>query len=150
MLQGRDARVDASRRNGASLREIKNPTLCFNKAIQCDPLEYWAVVEKDGFEVASKNRGLKAQQLLECVSDYWGIGLYDEVIALCDAARPRPVRKLANSSGILTSWFKTPSHKSRQNCRATDRELPVRVLCAYHIFSYRCRKFQSSLMMFLI
>ena len=66
--------------------EIKNPTPCFNKAIQCDPLEYWAVVEKDGFEVAEKNRGLKAQQLLECVSDYWGIGAWDEVIALCDAA----------------------------------------------------------------
>ncbi|MBO5647742.1 MAG: DUF5107 domain-containing protein, partial [Kiritimatiellae bacterium] len=64
----------------ASLREIKNPMPCFNKAIQCDPLEYWAVVEKDGFEVAEKNRGLKAQQLLECISDYWGIGCYDEVI----------------------------------------------------------------------
>ena len=72
--------------DSASLREIKNPTPCFNKAIQCDPLEYWAVVEKDGFAAAEKNRGLKAQQLLECISDYWGIGCYDEVIALCDAA----------------------------------------------------------------
>ena len=70
----------------ASLREINDPAVCFEKAIQCDPLEYWAVVEKDGFEAAEKNRGLKAQQLLECVSDYWGIGCYDEVIALCDAA----------------------------------------------------------------
>jgi len=35
---------------------------------------------------AEKNRGLKAQQLLECVCDYWGIGAWDEVIALCDAA----------------------------------------------------------------
>ena len=57
-----------------------------NTAIAFDPLEYWAVVEKDGFEAAEKNRGLKAQQLLECISDYWGIGCYDEVIALCDAA----------------------------------------------------------------
>ena len=57
-----------------------------DRALKCDPLEYWAVVEKDGFEAAEKNRGLKAQQLLECVSDYWGIGCYDEVIALCDAA----------------------------------------------------------------
>ena len=57
-----------------------------NTAIACDPLEYWAVVEKDGFEAAERNRGLKAQQLLECISDYWGIGCYDEVIALCDAA----------------------------------------------------------------
>ena len=73
-------------RVSASPREINNPTVCFEKAIYCDPLEYWAVVEKDGFAAAEKNRGLKAQQLLECVSDYWGIGCYDEVIALCDAA----------------------------------------------------------------
>ena len=59
---------------------------CFDRALKCDPLEYWAVVEKEGFAAAEKNRGLKAQQLLECVSDYWGIGCYDEVIALCDAA----------------------------------------------------------------
>ena len=43
-------------------------------------------MERDGFAAAEKNRGLKAQQLLECISDYWGIGCYDEVIALCDAA----------------------------------------------------------------
>ena len=67
----------------ASLCEINS---CFEKALKCDPLEYWAVVEKDGFTAAEKNRGLKAQQLLECVSDYWGIGLYDEAIALCDVA----------------------------------------------------------------
>ena len=59
---------------------------CFARAIKCDPLEYWAVVERDGFAAAEKNRGLKAQQLLECISDYWGIGGYDEVIALCEAA----------------------------------------------------------------
>ena len=61
-------------------------TVCFDRAIACDPLEYWAVVEKEGFAAAERNRGLKAQQLLECISDYWGIGCYDEVIALCDAA----------------------------------------------------------------
>ncbi|MBQ3747505.1 MAG: DUF5107 domain-containing protein, partial [Kiritimatiellae bacterium] len=60
--------------------------IALDRARQCDPLDYWAVVEKDGFTAAEKNRGLKAQQLLECVSDYWGIGLYDEAIALCDAA----------------------------------------------------------------
>ena len=71
---------------------------CFERALKCDPLEYWAVVEKafaggrasssaaEALAAAEKNRGLKAQQLLECVSDYWGIGCYDEVIALCDAA----------------------------------------------------------------
>ena len=63
-----------------------SPTHNFNIALKCDPLEYWAVVERDGFAAAEMNRGLKAQQLLECVSDYWGIGCYDEVIALCDAA----------------------------------------------------------------
>ena len=64
----------------------KDIKIAFDRALKCDPLEYWAVVEKDGFAAAEKNRGLKAQQLLECVSDYWGIGLYDEAIALCDAA----------------------------------------------------------------
>jgi len=70
------------------------------RAFVCDPLEYWGVCESafaDAGEptslaaaaalaAAEKNRGLKAQQLLECVSDYWGIGAWDEVIALCDAA----------------------------------------------------------------
>ena len=63
------------------------------RALKCDPLAYWAVVEGLVFldapyalADAEKNRGLKAQQLLECISDYWGIGCYDEVIALCDAA----------------------------------------------------------------
>ncbi|MBQ3808243.1 MAG: DUF5107 domain-containing protein, partial [Kiritimatiellae bacterium] len=64
-------------------------------AFKCDPLEYWGLCEeafadgKDGsaaLAAAEKNRGLKAQQLLECVSDYWGIGAWDEVVALCDAA----------------------------------------------------------------
>ena len=63
-----------------------NFKFALDRAQQCDPLEYWAVVERDGFAAAEKNRGLKAQQLLECISDYWGIGCYDEVIALCDAA----------------------------------------------------------------
>ena len=58
----------------------------FEKALECDPLEYWAVVEKDGFAAAEKNRGLKAQQLLECVSDYFGIGAWEEIVKLCDAA----------------------------------------------------------------
>ncbi|MBQ3345296.1 MAG: DUF5107 domain-containing protein [Kiritimatiellae bacterium] len=88
---------------------VNSPTHNFNSALDrallCDPLEYWAVVEKElgravsmkppsggivdaalPLAAAEKNRGLKAQQLLECISDYWGIGCYDEVIALCDAA----------------------------------------------------------------
>ena len=69
-------------------------------AFKCDPLEYWGICEtafadaggaseKAGaaaLAAAEKNRGLKAQQLLEAISDYWGIGAWDEVIALCDAA----------------------------------------------------------------
>lgn len=62
---------------------------CFGSAIWNDPLEYWAVVATDGLSSAEKNRGLKAQQLLECISDYWGIGFYDEVVALCDEALAR-------------------------------------------------------------
>ncbi len=71
---------------GNSKLSTLNFKLALDRAQQCDPLEYWAVVERDGFAAAEKNRGLKAQQLLECISDYWGIGCYDEVIALCDAA----------------------------------------------------------------
>ena len=62
---------------------------CLDRAFACDPLEYWGAVERTGgtsFAEAAKNRGLKAQQLLECVSDYWAVGCYDEVVALCEAA----------------------------------------------------------------
>ena len=82
------------------LRNEAEASACFDRAISCDPLEYWAVAESilalggwtspslaaPALSAAEKNRGLKAQQLLECVSDYWGLGLYEEVIALCDAA----------------------------------------------------------------
>jgi len=75
---------------GIFLRKAKaggnSSRLALQRAMECDPLEYWAVVERDGFAAAEKNRGLKAQQLLECVCDYWGIGAWDEVVALCDAA----------------------------------------------------------------
>ena len=62
---------------------------CLDRAFACDPLEYWGAVERTGgtsFAEAEKNRGLKAQQLLECVGDYWAVGCYDEVVALCGAA----------------------------------------------------------------
>ena len=62
---------------------------CLDRAFACDPLEYWGTVERTGgtsFAEAEKNRGLKAQQLLECVGDYWTVGCYDEVVALCGAA----------------------------------------------------------------
>ena len=62
---------------------------CLDRAFACDPLEYWGAVERTGgtsFAEAEKNRGLKAQQLLECVSDYWAAGCHGEVVALCEAA----------------------------------------------------------------
>ena len=67
----------------------ENAEECFARALAIDPLEVWAVAERDGLAAASANRGLPAQQILECVADYWGLGLYDEVIALCDAALAR-------------------------------------------------------------
>ena len=84
-VESEKCKVDRSVGNNFKLSTL-NFKLALDKAQQCDPLEYWAVVEKEGFAAAEKNRGLKAQQLLECVSDYWGIGAWDEVIALCDAA----------------------------------------------------------------
>ena len=62
---------------------------CLDRAFACDPLEYWGAVERTGgtsFAEAERNRGLKAQQLLECVGDYWAVGCYGEVVALCGAA----------------------------------------------------------------
>ena len=80
-------------------------------AFKCDSLEYWGLCEEafaDGkggaaaLAAAEKNRGLKAQQLLECVSDYWGIGAWDEVIALCDAALEKSaVEKPYRTEGAL-------------------------------------------------
>ena len=98
--------------NASSMQKSSWQTLAANnqkKAFEDDPLEYWGFCEEtfreeiaargragnvaDASRVgetalakAEKNRGLKAQQLLEAVSDYWGIGAWDEVIALCDAA----------------------------------------------------------------
>ena len=62
---------------------------CFDRALACDPLEVWAVAERDGIDAALAHRGIKAQQLLETVADYWGLGLWDDVIRLCDAALSR-------------------------------------------------------------
>ena len=66
-----------------------DPTACLDRAIACDPLEVLAVALSKGVDAALENRGLKAQQLLECVADCWGLGLWDEVVALCDAALAR-------------------------------------------------------------
>ena len=114
-----------SSKTSSSESNVHNPAkFALDRALRCDPLEYWAVVEKamvgsrvprdrdgravcpqtaaEALETAGKNRGLKAQQLLECVSDYWGIGCYDEVIALCDAAHTKAaVEKAYKTEGAL-------------------------------------------------
>jgi Tfp pilus assembly protein PilF len=91
---------DATAQQKANWRELAASNQ--KKAFACDPLEYWGLCEEkfaDGkgaaaaLAAAEKNRGLKAQQLLECVSDYWGIGAWDEVIALCDAANAAAARE---------------------------------------------------------
>jgi tetratricopeptide (TPR) repeat protein len=73
----------------------RNSKLALERALKCDPLECWGVIEEafregksgaDALALAEKNRGLKAQQLLECVSDYFGIGAWAEIVKLCDAA----------------------------------------------------------------
>ena len=99
---GRDA--PTARPNLEPETEAADAAACLARAIELDPLEVWAVVEKNlgrasghitaasaaaALAAASANRGLPAQQMLECVCDYWGLGLYDEVIALCDAALAR-------------------------------------------------------------
>lgn len=69
--------------------DAKARTAALDKALACDPLDYFGAVERtDGtsFAAAEQNRGIKAQQLLECVSDYWSVGCYDEVVRLCDGA----------------------------------------------------------------
>ena len=56
----------------------------------CDALDSWGVAEqaflknggKNAVVNAGRNRGLKAQQLLETVCDYWGVGAWDEVAEL--------------------------------------------------------------------
>ena len=68
------------------LGQVKLVKKCFKKALACDPLEYWAVALRDGLKAAEKNRGLKAQQLMEAICDCWGVGAWEEVVALCDAA----------------------------------------------------------------
>jgi tetratricopeptide (TPR) repeat protein len=60
----------------------------------CDALDSWGVAEqaflknggKHAVLNAGRNRGLKAQQLLETVCDYWGVGAWDEVAELCRQA----------------------------------------------------------------
>lgn len=81
---------------GVFLRKLgkdQDAVRCFTRAIVCDPLEYWAVVERDGVAEAEKNRGIKAQQLLEAVCDYFGIGAWEEIVALCDFALAKAARE---------------------------------------------------------
>ena len=83
------------------LRQLKQDTQSSKElrmAASCDPLDVWGVLERvfleDDGEDAVKtfargpkyNRGLKAQQLLEAVCDYWSIGAWKEVVALAQQA----------------------------------------------------------------
>jgi tetratricopeptide (TPR) repeat protein len=100
---------DATASQRSNWREFSANNL--RVAFRCDPLEYWGVVEdafREGAEAseaiacAGKNRGLKAQQLLECICDYFGIGAWDEIVALCDAALARAaVEKPYETEGAL-------------------------------------------------
>ena len=90
------------------LRQLKDVTGCAKElrlAASIDPLDAWGVAERafledDGADAvvnAGENRGLKAQALLETVCDYWSLGAWHEVAALCDqasalAAREKPYR----------------------------------------------------------
>ena len=102
-----DPNADANQR--ANWRKLAANNQKF--AFECDPLEYWGRCEEtfreggsgaEALAKAEKNRGLKAQQLLEAVADYWGVGAWDEVIALCDAALAKAaVEKPYETEGAL-------------------------------------------------
>ena len=98
---------------GSHAESAENAEACLARAIELDPLEVWAVVERElakegapspaaaaaALAAASANRGLPAQQMLECVCDYWGLGLYEEVVALCDAALARAAEEKPYRTG---------------------------------------------------
>ncbi|MGN0853613.1 MAG: DUF5107 domain-containing protein [Kiritimatiellia bacterium] len=106
------ARVDDALERGAReaklhvlkayiLRQLKQDTACSRElraAAACDPLDAWSVLERAFLEDEGEgavrtfargpryNRGLKAQQLLESICDYWSIGAWPEVFALAQQA----------------------------------------------------------------
>ena len=98
---------------GSHAESAENAEACLARAIELDPLEVWAVVERElakegapspaaaaaALAAASANRGLPAQQMLECVCDDWGLGLYEEVVALCDAALARAAEEKPYRTG---------------------------------------------------
>lgn len=91
----REAKVQVMKayalRNLGRLREASK---ALRMAQASDPLDQWSIAERifmedDGegaVEALGENRGLKAQQLLETVCDYWGVGAWEEVEALCGQA----------------------------------------------------------------
>lgn len=76
------------------LGHLKPAAESLRTAEACDALDSWGIAElaflknggKHAVVNAGRNRGLKAQQLLETVCDYWGIGAWDEVSELCRQA----------------------------------------------------------------
>jgi tetratricopeptide (TPR) repeat protein len=76
------------------LGHLKTASNSLRTAEACDALDSWGIAEqaflknggKNAVVNAGRNRGLKAQQLLETVCDYWGIGAWTEVVELCRQA----------------------------------------------------------------
>ena len=76
------------------LKDVTGSAKALRLAAAIDPLDAWGVAERafleddgaDAVRGAGENRGLKAQALLETVSDYWDVGAWREVVALCDQA----------------------------------------------------------------
>ena len=76
------------------LKRLPEGSKALRLAAAIDPLDSWGVAERafaedDGADAvvnAGENRGIKAQALLETVSDYWSVGAWREVAVLCDQA----------------------------------------------------------------
>ena len=100
-------------------RKLGQPELAasnLKKSFACDPLEYFGILERcfqsDGgkraLAQAEKNRGLKAQQLLEACYDYLGLGAYDEVLELVaqaheHAAKEKPPKDETDTLAVCSS-----------------------------------------------
>ena len=102
-LGARDARLHTIKAYVA--RKLGKTELAANEraqAVACDPLEYWALLEEGGLDLAEKNRGLKGPQLMEAVCDYYGVGAWDELIAVCDQALAKAgAEKPYRTEGLL-------------------------------------------------
>ena len=86
-LGSREAHLHTLR--GIFLRQLGRRTEArhsFAEARRLDPLEMLGVLCADGVDAALEHRGLKAQSLLQCVAELWGLGLWAEVAEICRTA----------------------------------------------------------------